>query len=197
MRETSKCHDDRLNNGTYLNYLNGYGIDICPADGDYLQYPNANILHYTKPRESAMHMIVYSKNQFNFVYASHILSEMEYPDIALSNWIRICKPGGYIYVVVPESNYYLQGQWPCKWNKSHKWNFTLDNANNLPNNIIVNSWIRQFSNVRFVSSFKNIQNWDSRIPHGEDNSEYPYRVDQTYEYNNNVILNIEFILQKI
>lgn len=197
MKETTKCHSLRLNDGTYNTYLKGRGIDICPQENDYLLPPNGDVTHYIRPKESAVQMNLYSDNQFNFVYASHVLCEMEYPEIALRNWIRICRPGGYIYVVVPDAEYYLQGQWPCRWNASHKWNFSLELPSNLPNNIIVNDWLRQFnSEIIVVKSFRNILNWDVSKPHGTGPISRPYRVDQTYPFDDNVVLNIEFILQK-
>ena len=50
---------------------------------------------------------------------------MRDPREAMLNWIRICKPGGYIVVTVPEEDLYEQGNWPSIFNGDHKTTWTI------------------------------------------------------------------------
>jgi hypothetical protein len=48
--------------------------------------------------------------------------------LALQNWVRICKPGGHILIIVPDEDLYEQGVWPSPWNFDHRWTFTIGKA---------------------------------------------------------------------
>jgi ADP-heptose:LPS heptosyltransferase len=48
------------------------------------------------------------------------------PAIALTNWIRILKPGGHLIVTVPDEDMYEQGVFPSTFNSDHKWTFTIN-----------------------------------------------------------------------
>jgi predicted SAM-dependent methyltransferase len=49
------------------------------------------------------------------------------PDVylALTNWIRILRPGGILYVVVPDFALYEKSRWPSTYNPDHKSSFSL------------------------------------------------------------------------
>lgn len=57
--------------------------------------------------------------------SSHCLEHLEDPLQALERWIEILKPGGFLYVVVPDYDLYEHCQWPSKFNSDHKWTFGL------------------------------------------------------------------------
>ena len=44
---------------------------------------------------------------------------------SLKNWVRICKPNGYLVLMVPDEDLYEQGVWPSTFNGDHKWSFTI------------------------------------------------------------------------
>jgi ubiquinone/menaquinone biosynthesis C-methylase UbiE len=52
---------------------------------------------------------------FDFVYSSHMLEHLEDPYTAFRHWIRICKPGGFIFVSVPHEIFYEKCVWPTKY----------------------------------------------------------------------------------
>lgn len=64
-------------------------------------------------------------NTFDFVHSSHCLEHMRNPVKALSNWIRICKPGGHLVITIPEEDLYEQGMWPSTFNRDHKTTWTI------------------------------------------------------------------------
>jgi hypothetical protein len=64
-------------------------------------------------------------NQYNFVHSSHCLEHLNNVYVAMSNWIRITKPGGFIIVTVPDEDMYEHLCWPSPHNPDHKWSFTI------------------------------------------------------------------------
>jgi hypothetical protein len=50
---------------------------------------------------------------------------MEDPKVALRNWVRVVRPGGYIVITVPDEELYEHLHWPSRYNGDHKWSFTI------------------------------------------------------------------------
>lgn len=44
-------------------------------------------------------------NTYDFVCNSHLLEHLVNPFSAISEWLRVVKPGGYVFMVVPDKNY--------------------------------------------------------------------------------------------
>jgi len=62
---------------------------------------------------------------FDFLHSSHCLEHMVDVRVALKNWVRIIKPGGYLIITVPDEDLYEAGNWPSKFNSDHKHTFTI------------------------------------------------------------------------
>ncbi|MDR2457772.1 MAG: class I SAM-dependent methyltransferase, partial [Clostridiales Family XIII bacterium] len=99
----------------------GEGIDIG-CGGDPI-YPDAQA--FDKEDGDANNISKYVKKQFDYVFSSHCLEHMLDPYHALNEWWKLVKPGGYLFVVVPDEDLYEQGQWPSQYNKDHKYTFTI------------------------------------------------------------------------
>ena len=63
--------------------------------------------------------------KFDFVYASHCLEHMRDARAAIAQWWELVKPGGVLFVIVPDEDLYEQGFWPSRFNRDHKWAFTM------------------------------------------------------------------------
>jgi SAM-dependent methyltransferase len=63
---------------------------------------------------------------FDFVYSSHCLEHLEDVPCALRNWVRLVKPGGWLYIIVPDYVLYERLSWPSRFNSDHKATFSLD-----------------------------------------------------------------------
>jgi SAM-dependent methyltransferase len=50
---------------------------------------------------------------------------MRDPRAALAQWWSLVKPGGVLFVIVPDEDLYEQGFWPSRFNADHKWTFTI------------------------------------------------------------------------
>lgn len=130
MAETKRSHERRTREGFFDKYIMGHGIDIGVGrldtmDGaDPLTY--SNCIHHDKDDCDAQFMEIYSDGQFDYVYGSHVLEHLENPIVAIENWYRICKTGGYIIITVP-SVYRYEKKWRIpvsNFNPDHKRPYT-------------------------------------------------------------------------
>ena len=122
MNETSKSK--RFWGDLEKEVTRGHGIDIgCgpdPVTPDArpfdLGHGDANVISQ------------YVKEQFDFVYSSHCLEHMRDPRSAILEWWKLVKPGGYLFVVVPDEDLYEQGVFPSRFNPDHKATFTISKS---------------------------------------------------------------------
>ena len=104
-----------------LKLLKGQGIDIgCGTDPIR---PDAKCFDISDG--DANEITKYIKNQFDYVYASHCLEHMRDPHKAVNEWWQIVKPGGYLFLIVPDEDLYEQGVFPSRFNPDHKATFTI------------------------------------------------------------------------
>ena len=123
MRETTKCYQARLQRGDFEKYLKGDGIDIG-AGPDPLRVPAGTVRAWDVQDGDAQKMAGVPDNTYDFVYSSHCLEHMWDVPEALSNWVRILKPGGALYVVIPDYILYEKMTWPSRFNGDHKQSFS-------------------------------------------------------------------------
>jgi SAM-dependent methyltransferase len=124
MRETTKAFEIRRERGDFQRYLIGKGIDIGAGD-DSLYILNGSVRSYDKRDGNAQFMAEIADATYDFVYSSHCLEHMPDVQLALRNWVRIIKPGGILYVVVPDFELYEKGMWPSRFNQDHKASFSI------------------------------------------------------------------------
>lgn len=137
MAETRKAYDRRVREGFFDKYIgSGFGIDIgCGridthdgADPLVLE----NCIHHDKDDCDAHDMAKYPDNNFDWVYASHVLEHLNDPLTAIKNWFRILRPGGYLIISVPHRDLYEKKKLlKSKWNEDHKY-FILPEKNEPP-----------------------------------------------------------------
>lgn len=53
------------------------------------------------------------QRQFDFVYASRCLEHMRGPRAAIAQWRELVKPGGVLFVIVPDEDLYERGSGPA------------------------------------------------------------------------------------
>lgn len=101
--------------------LVGRGIDIgCGPDPIS---PNAR--GFDVEDGDANDILRYVADQFDFVYSSHCLEHMRDPRQALRDWWELVKPGGYLFLIVPDEDLYEQGVFSSRFNADHKATFTI------------------------------------------------------------------------
>ena len=62
---------------------------------------------------------------FDCVYSSHCLEHMVDPVASLANWWTFVRPGGVLFLIVPDEDLYEQGVFPSRFNSDHKATFTI------------------------------------------------------------------------
>jgi SAM-dependent methyltransferase len=123
--ETAKCYQKRLHNGDFDRYLKGHGIDIgCGPDP--LKIPEGSVATWEKHQGDGQLLAGVANAMYDFVYSSHCLEHLRSVEISLENWVRVLKPGGYLYVVVPDFLLYEKLKWPPMFNQDHKHTFSID-----------------------------------------------------------------------
>ncbi|MGZ3254015.1 MAG: methyltransferase domain-containing protein, partial [Burkholderiaceae bacterium] len=106
------------------------GIDIGGGTDSLALYTElfpqiGNVFVYDEQNGDAQYLENVPDEVFDFVYSSHCLEHVRDPLIALHNWIRVVRPGGYLVVSAPDEDLYEQGVWPSTFNADHKTTFTI------------------------------------------------------------------------
>ena len=118
-KETSKTK--KIWSELEMNYLKGNGIDIgCGNDPVF-----SNVQPFDLKHGDANKISDYIKDPKDFVFSSHCLEHMYDPRSAINEWYKILKPGGYLFILVPDEDLYEQGCFPSQYNPDHKWTFTI------------------------------------------------------------------------
>jgi SAM-dependent methyltransferase len=121
--ETSKAHGRRDSEGFFKLYCQGIGLDIGYG-GDLLAH---NCRPWDIEHGDALHLRPLEDESFDFVYSSHTLEHMPEPSMALKNWWRVLKPGGYLILYIPHRDLYeKKRELPSRWNPDHKFYFLID-----------------------------------------------------------------------
>lgn len=121
--ETSKAYSRRRRESFFENYCIGKGLDIGYG-GDLL---TDNCSGWDFEDGDAHFLKGIHDSEYDYVYSSHTLEHMRSPDLALKNWWRVLKPGGYLIIYVPDRELYEKKRYlPSRWNYNHKHFFLLD-----------------------------------------------------------------------
>jgi SAM-dependent methyltransferase len=110
-------------------YFRGHGIDVGGGHDTIAQY--AELLgfetckNWDRPDGDAQLLGSVADDQFDFLFSSHCLEHMVDPAVALQNWVRVVKSGGYIVIAIPDEELYEHLHWPSRYNADHKWSFTM------------------------------------------------------------------------
>lgn len=170
MKETGKSALRRKKEKVFSQYFSGNGIDIGAGDdglGNYQSYFPAitSITSWDWVDGDAQFMQGVPDNHYDFVHSSHCLEHLENPYLGLSNWVRICKPGGYIVITVPDEDLYEQGLWPSVYNNDHKSSFTIYKPfKQLPKSINLLEMVYEFCHVVSCERISLIrENYDEKL----------------------------------
>ena len=124
MKETSKCYGLRHRRGDFDKYLKGFGIDVG-AGIDTLAVPDGSVRGWDRSDGDGQILESIADASLDFVYSSHCLEHLDDVSIALENWVRVTKPEGYLYIVVPDYTLFEHHRWPSEINPNHTHSFSL------------------------------------------------------------------------
>ena len=188
--ETSKCYEKRIKDKVFDKFLHGNGIDIgCGTDILKLPPGTGKVRGWDKHDGDAALMQGIADNTFDFVYSSHCLEHLNKPEESLKKWIAICKPGGYIYVVVPDWELYEKKVFPSMFGVGHQWTFSAMGGKKHHKHIIIYLLLETLMEKGLIVNrhypiFTNNMNYDFTLPNN---------IDQT---RGNACAQIEFVMQK-
>ena len=193
MLEQSKAAKRRFFDGKFHSrYFVGHGIDIG-AGNDCLENNMKQFMGIKSIRNwdmkdgDAQYLNSIANEQYDFAHSSHCLEHMENPVIAIDNWLRIIRPGGYLIVTVPDQHMYEHNFWPSRFNDDHKWTFTVTNINDV-SGVTINV-LEFLFNLRHVATVEKIEVINSFFDEMLTDN-----IDQTMFINPECC--IEFILRK-
>ena len=128
MVETAKAFARRLREGFFEKYCMGTGIDIGCGDDPLDPKIDKWDFRISKDQDAENFTSQNIPNEiYDFVYSSHCLEDLAHPGLALQNWWRILKPGGYLILYIPHRDLYERKRdLPSDGNFYHKWYFLID-----------------------------------------------------------------------
>jgi SAM-dependent methyltransferase len=127
----------------HRSFLKGKGIDIgCGPDPVF-----KDVVRFDVEQGDANEITKYVNDEFDFVFSSHCLEHMKNPYIAILEWWKLVKPGGHLFVIVPDEDLYEQGHFPSRFNADHKSTYTIKNEKSWsPVSVNVNELIKTLPN---------------------------------------------------
>lgn len=129
--EQSKAAKRRFSDGAFHHrYFAGHGVDIGGKPDPLGQYAGIfprmlSCRTWDLEDGDAQYMKGIPDEHFDFLHSSHCLEHMVDVHVALDNWVRIVKRGGYLIITIPDEDLYEQGVFPSRFNSDHKWTFTI------------------------------------------------------------------------
>lgn len=120
--ETRKAHGRRLREGFFEAYCQGEGLDIgCGGDPLTPMCAGWDLCH-----GDAQYLHGIADESFDYVYSSHCIEHMMDVRIAIANWFRVVRRGGYLIICGPERDLYeKQRTLPSRFNSDHKHYFLV------------------------------------------------------------------------
>lgn len=144
MGETKMASTRRHRSFFFEKYLQGRGIDIGCGTDKIL--PDADGLDTNTKipgvfyGDAALLKDIPDKT-YDYVYSSHCLEDVKDVKVALRNWYRVLKTGGYLILLLPHRDYYERKQrLPSDGNPGHK-HFFLPFISDYPHTISVHELI--------------------------------------------------------
>ena len=131
MDECSKALVRRQRDTRYADrWLVGRGLDVgCGSDPltkeDWPKVTEVVPYDVSLGHKDGMFLPEIKDGEFDFVHSSHCLEHLLNPRSAMTNWLRVLRPGGFIVALFPEEFLYELGRWPSRFNPDHKQSFTL------------------------------------------------------------------------
>jgi SAM-dependent methyltransferase len=123
-QETSKSYRKRIARGDFTRFLRGRGLDVGGGD-DPLIVPWGSVRSWDREDGDAARLSGIGENSLDFLYSSHCLEHLPSVEIALANWVRVVRPGGALYLTVPDYSLYEKEYFPSRYNPDHRQTFSL------------------------------------------------------------------------
>jgi SAM-dependent methyltransferase len=89
-------------------------VDLLPVDRLREMYPHfaGHWLVAPDVLDDAQTLATIADESQDFVIVNHVLEHMENPLGALRNWLRVVKPGGVVFMTIPDKRHTFDGERP-------------------------------------------------------------------------------------
>ncbi len=185
MRRRAREHADHI--FPWRDIFKGRMIDVgCGPD----KIPFADCIGFDQADGDANKLSSYFEaKSFDLIHGSHVLEHMHDPRAALSDWLKLLKPGGYIVQTVPDIGAYENFTYPSRYNPDHKSSWSMVYRGScFPIHIHIPSFLDGFKDAAEIMLARYVEvnyDWKRR------------EVDQTWREEDGVEIWNEFVLQKI
>jgi len=121
--ETAKSRARRAREDFFNKYCQGSGLDIGYGGDPVVE----NVRGWDFEHGDAQLLRGLDDASYDFVYSSHLLEHLPDVELALSNWWRVLKPGGYLLLYLPHRDLYeKKSTLPSRFNPDHLHFFLLE-----------------------------------------------------------------------
>ncbi len=118
--KTKKAYPELISKYIHGNIIDiGAGLDPIDPEAEIFDLSHGNAQFISKHFEP---------DSFDTVFSSHCLEHMVDPSEAFKEWVKILKPGGVLFIVVPDEDLYEQGHFPSIFNLDHKATFSISKS---------------------------------------------------------------------
>lgn len=129
--ETHKARLRREREGFYEKYCHGQGLDIGYGGDPVVK----NVRGWDFEHGDAQVLPGIDSESYDFVYSSHLLEHLPDCELALKNWWRALKPGGYLLLYLPHRDLYEKKKTlPSRFNHDHE-HFFMPDQDDLPDTL--------------------------------------------------------------
>ena len=171
--ETTLAHNRREREEFFDKYCQGEGLDVGYG-GDIIVPECAG---WDLRNGDAQYLNGIPDESFDFVYSSHCIEHMDNVRVALQNWFRVVRHGGYLLLYLPHRDLYeKQKALPSRFNPHHKHMFLIGRSE-LPDTLdIVEEIIHSLSNydIKYVKTCD--EGHVTNPPGVQDHGEYSIEV---------------------
>jgi len=109
----------------FRDFVKGDTLDI--GAGQDPVSPGAVV--FDKPQGNAENIFEHFQLEFfDSVFSSHCLEHINEPMLVIRDWFALVKPGGHLFIIVPDEDLYEQGHFPSIFNNDHKSTFTISKS---------------------------------------------------------------------
>lgn len=109
--------------GNLHHYIKGDTLDIGAGRWP-ISVDGAKVTGWDLPEGDAQYLKGVEDDHYDTVFSSHTLEHMVNVPIAMKNWARVLKSGGYLVIAVPHFIWYERCLWPSRYNDDHKASFS-------------------------------------------------------------------------
>ena len=90
---------------------------------------SAGAVVFDKPQGNAENIFEHFQlESFDSVFSSHCLEHINEPLLVIRDWFALVKPGGHLFIIIPDEDLYEQGHFQSIFNSDHKSTFTISKS---------------------------------------------------------------------